>query len=265
MSGLKNTDIETLEKLRGERDMTEQTADQLWANTAQTYSQIQGLTPGINEAIGRLKLLTLAQGSPCTCPLDKGCWHCCKEPVYASDREVMACARYVQGGTGTSVGFGWMRGRSQMWFAKFSSTPFMFSKGPRKWSELKGYIESRMICPFLTDSNSCIVYEVRPLACRLHMACGPKENCANIVTRRTQRFIESKELNSMLMRQIVGTFESGYVDHLGIVLHNLLFGTNYKTPSRVSWDRESIGRMRRFAEESKQQQLPIEATKERTE
>ena len=39
------------------------------------------------------------------------------------------------------------------------------------------YSQARHPCAFLDDSEECLIYSVRPLACRMHFACTPPELC----------------------------------------------------------------------------------------
>ncbi|UCE81691.1 MAG: YkgJ family cysteine cluster protein [Deltaproteobacteria bacterium] len=39
------------------------------------------------------------------------------------------------------------------------------------------YSQLRHPCAFLDDSQECLIYPVRPLACRMHFACTPPELC----------------------------------------------------------------------------------------
>ncbi len=39
------------------------------------------------------------------------------------------------------------------------------------------YSQARHPCAFLDDSQECMIYSIRPLACRMHFACTPSELC----------------------------------------------------------------------------------------
>ena len=42
---------------------------------------------------------------------------------------------------------------------------------------LHKYSQLRHPCAFLDDSQECLIYTIRPLACRMHFACTPPELC----------------------------------------------------------------------------------------
>lgn len=216
--------------------------------------------------INAVKQATRTGGKPVTCPVNARCSACCYEPVYASIVEIEA-ALSVFKGTYTGDVVEKLIERSEEWMAKFMASGFAYKTEINRWNDLKQYIEIRLRCPFLSiklngvdqdpiTGGKCTVYEYRPMSCMLHMACGPKEDCYTVEKRKTQQFVTSPQATVKMGTELALQFNSGVIDHLGVVMYNLLHGTKIATPCMRVWDTDMQKREDLFLSKNQQLELP---------
>jgi Putative zinc- or iron-chelating domain len=90
-------------------------------------------------------------------------------------------------------------------------------------------------CPALDpDTKACMIYQRRPLSCRMHLAIGDPDNCFDDVKRIHQKFAILPEVSTGLFMKLateLGTLED---DHLGVWLAELLLGVKLKSRGRTT-------------------------------
>lgn len=162
-----------------------------------------------------------------------GCFHCCREPVYAAGVEVEHLLSGVPSGSlqglKSRVGLWWERFH-QAGLEKMPRTP-----RERDYSQLLGYRSTMLWCPLLVG-GLCTAYDRRPINCRAHLAIGPAWQCENDTDRPAQVFVKFRDATPHIVA--MGHLANGarqfqfHSDHLGIWLGRLLLG--HKTSSAAA-------------------------------
>lgn len=113
----------------------------------------------------------------------KGCFYCCKEPVYASRQEVAVLADRVRAMPAEE------QDRIKADLARVVQK--MKESGILQHPEEKlafPYRALNLWCPLLKD-GLCSVYEDRPLSCRSHVAADSSKGCEDDALRKDQVFL----------------------------------------------------------------------------
>jgi Fe-S-cluster containining protein len=152
--------------------------------------------------------------SPCC----KGCSACCSEPVIAGIEE----AKLIRGAIPPDQ-LEAVKTRTKEWHEKFSSSSVAETAVPH----VMAYKAVNLPCPLLNGEGLCIVYKDRPLACRTHNALGPAALCSQ--DRMRQTYAQSKHIDVLTGALTLGSGK--LVDHLGILLHRLLFDSRARSPA----------------------------------
>jgi Fe-S-cluster containining protein len=97
------------------------------------------------------------------------------------------------------------------------------------------YLKADIKCPFL-KGNLCSVYERRPMSCRTHFAIGNPEHC-KLPHRPNQLILQFQFTAGGWPALWIKWFTSHItqLDHIGLHLHNLLFGTEIKSSQYQIW------------------------------
>lgn len=118
------------------------------------FNGIQKQYIAISELANSLAKRTYQQNQPIACV--KGCSWCCFQPVYLTTQEALLIYEYVM--------------------QAFDSLQIktIQSKSKSKFKKTRNLTEEKKqsiihACPFLVD-NSCSVYPVRPMACRIYLS-----------------------------------------------------------------------------------------------
>lgn len=147
----------------------------------------------------------------------KGCFSCCREPVFATRRHVEYLLEpFTEDQRAT------LRINVQVWLDKFLAEGL--DKLPMK-GLAHPYRARFLWCPLLAKDGTCSVYERRPLECRLHAAIGPKKFCDDDTLRRDQVFVGVPKVVEWSAQQAVATLEIGASeihDHFVIMLAEAL-------------------------------------------
>lgn len=117
---------------------------------------IRALYTAIDELLEAFLQRAGEEGQPVSCK--KGCAWCCHQEVYAISHEFLYLNAYVQKHLSEEEGLAVLeRAREKA----------MISMNRPVEEQLK----IRSACPFL-DSGSCMVYEARPMACRIYLSAS---------------------------------------------------------------------------------------------
>lgn len=127
-------------------------------------------------------------GASITCR--RGCSHCCHHYITASIAEGLVIVDFLyrnektleqflktyykwrEKAGGTCVGLDQLRA-----LARLSGTP-VESYRTSVSSTHREYAKMAVPCPFLTNSNDCAIYAVRPLCCSIHASTDTPERCS---------------------------------------------------------------------------------------
>lgn len=119
----------------------------------------------------------------------KGCHACCYEPVLIEKQEALAIVAHVIG-TWSQDAIDELRMKVRRYVDSFVRNGFQQATD---YPDLIGFLRARLACPFLDTNGLCSIYEYRPLACRDHVAVGPREKCDDITLRLQQKFVNCVE------------------------------------------------------------------------
>jgi Fe-S-cluster containining protein len=175
-------------------------------------------------------------GRPRTCP-GLGCAACCYEPVYVERREVEHAL-----GRLTPQDRKLVKLQLIEWLAKVEPSGLLNDCMPNgfKWRDL------RAPCPFLRrtgpgkngyQQGQCMIYQDRPLGCRLHNACGPVESCYDDEARKHQLYITAKEITAYMAGAMVQLFKTVVYDNLGVFLAETLL---HRTVTSGSYEKATF-------------------------
>jgi len=169
-------------------------------------------------------------GDKITCA--KGCCSCCREPVFADSAEVRIILDSL-----TSERKERLLTDLQEWHRLFRIDGFDTETAPSAFR----YRSLNLWCPLLDRTDgTCSVYAVRPKACRLHIARGPKAHCDDDVLRRKQEFLMVPELLRYCAEAQMSSLDDGEtvaMDHLCILLLDALTGQDHATQARIEMTR----------------------------
>lgn len=164
--------------------------------------------------------------------------HCCNEPVWCDRCEIeKMMAEYPPEKLPA------LKERVAAWFIKAQASGLLdidnedgTEERQRTGDFTKTYAwrwrQMQLPCPLL-EAGRCSVYDNRPSSCALFFAKGEPEWCGD-----DRRFDQFKVLEwphfvvhgaMCLVYEECGKPRELYVDHVGVLLHNFLFGTEYKT------------------------------------
>jgi len=162
----------------------------------------------------------------------KGCFNCCREPLLTDE----ATVRYLLDAL-TPEQYERVTQRTHDWLERFLAGKYEQTAPPKAFE----YRRSMLWCPLLAADGTCSVYDRRPVECRIHIARGPVERCANDDLRPTQEFAEIPALMDLIARRTVMSMKEGEgvtFDHMGILLAKLLLGVEVKTKAWIKYARK---------------------------
>jgi len=114
-----------------------------------------------------------------------GCSKCCYQLTGAPEIYAMAIAHTLSGNT-NGKNPSWIYNQLRKFARKsdnlmatigYDSISVGNNDADRIKMESQAYIKRQIACPFLDKRNMCIVYSLRPPACRLHYVVGDNEAC----------------------------------------------------------------------------------------
>jgi len=163
--------------------------------------------------------------------------HCCSEPVWADECEVKAIL-----GSLTPEQLEQLKPKVKLWMEKalasgcldvdIHDAKHQKDLGTSYSAEWRAKVG--VACP-LFQGGKCSVYELRPMSCGVFFAgrINP-EDCANVNAKR-ETIEWSNEVLGRVMMALYARHEPKeiHMEHLGVHLHNLLFGTTHTTASLV--------------------------------
>jgi Fe-S-cluster containining protein len=160
-------------------------------------------------------------------PCKRGCFFCCKEPVYATSKEVGAILALLTDDQKNDL-----RLRVSLWRDLFLSSGL----DTQDECPVVPYRTLNAWCPLLNVDGTCSVYSRRPCACRLHVAKTSSIGCEKDDLRQHQIYIYFKEMAEQINFRLWDGMRDGErvaYDHLGILLYEALFNVRTPTKSRV--------------------------------
>lgn len=164
-------------------------------------------------------------------PCCRGCFHCCREPVYSQLSEVEALLELL-----SPAEIEALKIKVQAWMFKFQSSGLQYQYMPSAYA----YRALYLWCPLLSPNGDCSVYENRPLSCRSHIAMKSSEGCEKDMLRPEQKFATFPDFMEKLSQQRIGALEDGETDiydHLGLLLAYVLLNRNDPSGSRLEFTR----------------------------
>jgi len=110
-----------------------------------------------------------------TSPCRTGCAHCCRQPVFVGSLELVPIVQALR--DLPRVTRQQVLERLRSWFDAMARLSTFPTGAPGSG---KPYLRAGITCPLLSPDETCLVYEVRPIACRTHQVIGsdPAE-CGN--------------------------------------------------------------------------------------
>lgn len=179
-----------------------------------------------HEAIDRLIASTGVKEVSCckTCTLAT----CCNESVYVGKDEVQWMLDSL-----TPEQIEEVKERTREWSVKAVGTGMLEHHQPSAYV----WLTYKIPCPFLKD-RKCVAYDRRPMSCRMWFARDTPENC-DMPGRVKQQYANfPMNRNSPEMEYFAGHHKDGtlHMDHLGVILCELLLGLKVPTGSKVTVD-----------------------------
>lgn len=180
-----------------------------------------------------------AQGGPVRCV--KGCFHCCREPLYVEKKEAEMLIS-----TTAAEDMDQLKVRTRAWLVSFKAANLHRSRGPRAqqsrdalpkdFSHLLRYRAQMLWCPFLKD-GICTAYSSRPIGCRTHAATGHPAKCENDAQRPKQIFLVTSTWPPEIMGAMADNAPGSLFefDHLGVWLSILLLGETEQSAGAESF------------------------------
>jgi Fe-S-cluster containining protein len=190
-------------------------------------NNISELRAFIDKTLARVIAKT---GDKITCA--KGCFSCCKEPVYADSAEVRMILDSLTSDRKETLHTALLE-----WHRLFRIEGFDREDQPSAFR----YRPFNLWCPLLDrQTGECTVYENRPKECRLHLTKGPKSHCDDDELRPKQKFAMVPELLRYCAEAQMSSLDDGEtvaMDHLCILLLDALTGQDHATQARMEMTR----------------------------
>ena len=156
---------------------------------------------------------------------------CCNEMVYVGKDEVQWMLDSL-----TPEQLSYVRHRTTVWGLKAIDTGMMNEQRPSAYK----WITYKIPCPFLKDKK-CIAYDRRPMSCRMWFARSNPENC-DMPGRLHQLHASFPPENPGNSKPLTDYFHQHvenktlHMDHLGVILVELLFGIKMESGATVKHD-----------------------------
>lgn len=169
-------------------------------------------------------------------PCCKGCFHCCREPVYGTMSEVKHIVSLLSDGEREAL-----RPKLIEWREKFKAAAggeFVNNNLPSAFK----YRTFNLWCPLLAPDGTCSIYENRPISCRVHVAWKDAAGCIDEALRPNQKFALFPELSQTLTDIQLSDLEPGETltfDNFLCLLCEELLGSKSITASRVEFHKTS--------------------------
>lgn len=175
-----------------------------------------------DAALNKIRAYQAGKGDPLKITCAKGCFACCDEPLKVLEGEVdliLADLSPVEKENLKVAVLAWLnaaKAHKLEGMVAFNSDDL---KADGKKINAFQYRAFKLTCPLLQD-GVCSVYENRPTACRMHMACGPRIMCEDLAQRPNQKFLTIMELDAATASNLIRAHAlAGYTEvgvaHLG--------------------------------------------------
>lgn len=153
--------------------------------------------------------------------------YCCYEPLYADIEEVKAMVEAL-----TPEQLQHVKEATAEWVRKAIGSHLLAEKEPNAML----WRREEIACPFLKDRR-CMVYDRRPIGCRMYFARGEPEGCA--LAKR-----EHQDIAFFPPEKTAPVFEPWFrrrvsdkafeMDHLGVLLAKVLFNVHIHSASKIT-------------------------------
>ncbi len=107
----------------------------------------------------------------------QGCSSCCYQAIYVASEEIKIITAWIKQQKDSAF-IRLIKERIQSWHSSFRKTGFSYNTNDSSDYKAK-YFRAHIPCPFLNESNSCMIYPVRPGACRTYFSFGDKRACSS--------------------------------------------------------------------------------------
>lgn len=171
-------------------------------------------------ARARAKLAEM--GMPVTCAAK--CSACCSEAVLVDRSEALYILESL-----SREEIAELRIKVRLWLRDSRKAGLLKQEEP----DVIPYRAARLVCPLLKD-HLCSVYERRPVACRAHLAVGPRRFCDDHLKRHAQKYIKTDEMMQSPIAIFAENQTELLMDHL--VVHFARFlGVDQVIDSAETW------------------------------
>lgn len=178
-----------------------------------------------DERLVQVKQDAARHGSPIVVSCTKGCFACCKEPCWASQDEVDYAVDNIPEAELNGV-----KERTKEWLDRVQKSGMDKISEPNvfQWRAINAWCRS-------LKTVSAWSHKQRPLACRGHMALGPRQNCEDDELRKNQLFVQVPQLQSIAYKHLLNKNEvSLYADHVDMLLARRLLKLDVKSIDAVA-------------------------------
>lgn len=151
----------------------------------------------------------------------KGCHHCCSEPLYVDEREADLMLECLDPSLEKDVTVATAR-----WLSK--AMPLLNTDMP----DAMVWRRTENPCPFLIE-GLCSVYDVRPMSCRTFFAIGDPEKCKMPDREKQLYACYPPQATAAMMSEFVKQEERVVMDHLGVFLAEKLLGMKVQSATRM--------------------------------
>lgn len=189
----------------------------------------------IDTYLSRTRLETAKLGKPVSCKA--GCFHCCREMVYAEKEEVRYLVSQIK-----PEDLAQITEKAAQWWAQFfngihNMVPNTTSTDYDAKQGLWAYRAANIWCPLLKD-GLCSQYENRPASCRMHYAVGSWRRCEDDEKRKKQLFVNADQDGAMMVGALHILCQNAYTavfsyDHLGVWLGHFLLGKTERSAGAI--------------------------------
>jgi Fe-S-cluster containining protein len=188
-----------------------------------------------DDYLHRMKRRLFHEGTPLVITCHKGCFSCCKEPVYTTLAEAEYIAQHLADNASPEQ-LEMVKKRLRVWLDKVISSGILKRSKQHvlAWRALNAW------CPLLKDGK-CSVYQQRPIGCRAHNAIGKASLCDAEETRMRQKYVNSPEIIQEAFNAVYAEEDSVEFDHLGLLLAKILLGEEHASADNLKVNLAEVG------------------------
>ena len=174
---------------------------------------VQKIWREMDETWRQIRQRQARKGEPLVISCGRGCFACCREPVWVMEVEADAMIAAIP-----SEELEGVKARLVEWLARVEPSGLLAEEpNVMAWRALKAW------CPLLKNGE-CLVYHNRPMGCRTHNATGPREACHDDDKRPRQIFVMIVEFCDHFQAKLAHANAGKLAGNLGAFLAQKLLG-----------------------------------------